>query len=105
MFGEALKIKNISQSSITGGMSFAGGPLNSYVLNSTVQMIRKIRCEENKYGIVTGISGMMTKQSFAVWGKRNLINYSFKDVSEEAENLEVPYKISSETSGEGNIIG
>ena len=105
MFGEALKIKNISQSSITGGMSFAGGPLNSYVLNSTVQMIRKIRSEENKYGIVTGISGMMTKQSFALWGKRNLINYSFKDVSEEAENNEVPYKISSETSGEGNIIG
>jgi acetyl-CoA C-acetyltransferase len=105
MFGEALKIKNISQSSITGGMSFAGGPLNSYVLNSTVQMIRKIRCEENKCGIITGISGMMTKQSFALWGKRNLINYSFKDVSEEAENYEVPYKISSETSGEGNIIG
>ena len=47
-FGEALKIKNISQSSITGGMSFAGGPLNSYVLNSTVQMIKKIRNEENK---------------------------------------------------------
>ena len=105
MFGEALKIKNISQSSITGGMSFAGGPLNSYVLNSTVQMIRKIRSEENKYGIVTGISGMMTKQSFALWGKRNLTNYSFKDVSEEAEKHEVPYKISSETSGEGNIIG
>jgi hypothetical protein len=105
MFGEALKIKNISQSSITGGMSFAGGPLNSYVLNSTVQMIRKIRSEENKCGIVTGISGMMTKQSFALWGKRNLINYSFKDVSEEAENHEVPHKISSETSGEGNIIG
>ena len=105
MFGEALKIKNLSQSSITGGMSFAGGPLNSYVLNSTVQMIRKIRSEENKHGIVTGISGMMTKQSFALWGKRNLINYSFKDVSEEAENHEVPYKISSETSGEGNIIG
>ena len=102
---EALKIKNISQSSITGGMSFAGGPLNSYVLNSTVQMIRKIRSDENKCGIVTGISGMMTKQSFALWGKRNLINYSFKDVSEEAENHEVPYKISSETSGEGNIIG
>ena len=105
MFGEALKIKNIFQSSITGGMSFAGGPLNSYVLNSTVQMIRKIRSDENKCGIVTGISGMMTKQSFALWGKRNLINYSFKDVSEEAENHEVPYKISSETSGEGNIIG
>ena len=68
-------------------------------------MIRKIRSEENKCGIVTGISGMMTKQSFALWGKRNLINYSFKDVSEEAENHEVPYEISSETSGEGNIIG
>ena len=53
MFGEALKIKNISQSSITGGMSFAGGPLNSYVLNSTVQMIRKIRSEAVSYTHLT----------------------------------------------------
>ena len=29
-------------------------------------MIRKIK-QENKHGIVTGISGMMTKQSFALW--------------------------------------
>ena len=105
MFADALKMKNISQSSITGGMSFAGGPLNSYVLNSTVQMIRMIRKEENKCGIVTGVSGMMTKQSFALWGKKNLIDFTFKDVSEVAKNNEVPHKLSSDTSGEGNIIG
>tara|TARA_B100001121_G_scaffold232117_1_gene205389 strand:- start:117 stop:494 length:378 start_codon:yes stop_codon:yes gene_type:complete len=68
-------------------------------------MIRKIRSEDDKCGIVTGISGMMTKQSFALWGKKNLIDFNFKDMSEEAENNEVPYKISSKTSGEGNIIG
>ena len=105
MFADALKMKNISQSSITGGMSFAGGPLNSYVLNSTVQMIRMIRKEENECGIVTGVSGMMTKQSFALWGKKNLIDFTFKDVSEVAKNNEVPHKASSDTSGEGNIIG
>ena len=50
MFAEALRIKNISSTSLTGGMSFAGGPLNSYVINSTVQLFKKIR--ENRAKVI-----------------------------------------------------
>ncbi|NUU25776.1 MAG: acetyl-CoA acetyltransferase [Streptomycetaceae bacterium] len=52
---------------VTGGMSFAGGPLNSYVLHSTVSMAKLLRTEPAAKGLVTCISGMVTKQAGAVW--------------------------------------
>ncbi len=105
MFAEVLKINNISNTTVTGGMSFAGGPLNSYVLNSTVQIIRKIRSNKSDIGIITGVSGMMTKQSFALWSSQRHIQFNFKDVTKEAVELDKALKISDENDGSGKIIG
>lgn len=52
---------------VTGGMSFAGGPLNSYVLQSTVAMAKVLRDDPAATGLVTCVSGMVTKQAGAVW--------------------------------------
>ena len=105
MFADALKINNISNTTVTGGMSFAGGPLNSYVLNSTVQIIRKIRSNKSDIGIITGVSGMMTKQSFALWSSKRHIPFNFKDVTKDAAELDKALKISDENDGNGKIIG
>ena len=105
MFADVLKINNFSNSTVTGGMSFAGGPLNSYVLNSTVQIIRKIRSNKSDIGIVTGVSGMMTKQSFALWSSKKHIPFNFKDVTKDAAELDKALKISDENDGNGKIIG
>ena len=64
-------------------MPFAGGPLNISIL-VTIKMILKIRNDNSNIGIVTGISGMMTKQSFALWSKNPDIEFSFKDFTSEA---------------------
>jgi len=105
MFAKSLNIQNRSNYSLTGGMAYAGGPLNSYVIHSTIKMIENIRKYPDKVGIVTGVSGMMTKQSYAMWAKEPKINFSHKDCSEEASHLEKPLEISSETEGNGKIIG
>ncbi|MFL2735027.1 MAG: acetyl-CoA acetyltransferase [Gammaproteobacteria bacterium] len=105
MFAEVLKIKNISEATVTGGMSFAGGPLNSYVLNSTVQIIRKIRSNQSDVGIITGVSGMMTKQSFALWSSQKNIPFKFMDVTEKAIKYDNPVEISEKKDGTGKIIG
>ena len=105
MFAEVLKIKNISDATVTGGMSFAGGPLNSYVLNSTVQIIRKIRSNQSDVGIITGVSGMMTKQSFALWSSQKNIPFRFMDVTEKAIKYDNPVEISDKKDGTGKIIG
>jgi acetyl-CoA C-acetyltransferase len=51
---------------VTGGMTFAGGPFNSFVLHATAAMARRLR-EQPGLGLVTTVSGMLTKPGLAVW--------------------------------------
>jgi acetyl-CoA C-acetyltransferase len=51
---------------ITGGMTFAGGPFNSFVLHATAAMARRLR-ERPGLGLVTTVSGLLTKPGLAVW--------------------------------------
>jgi acetyl-CoA C-acetyltransferase len=51
---------------ITGGMAFAGGPFNSFVLQATAAMARRLR-EQGGRGLVTTVSGLLTKPGLAVW--------------------------------------
>lgn len=51
---------------ITGGMTFAGGPFNSFVLQATAAMAQRLR-EQPGRGLVTTVSGMLTKPGLAVW--------------------------------------
>ncbi|MEY2433315.1 MAG: acetyl-CoA C-acetyltransferase [Acidimicrobiaceae bacterium] len=51
---------------ITGGMTFAGGPFNSFVLHATAAMARRLR-EQPGLGLVTTVSGLLTKPGLAVW--------------------------------------
>ena len=105
MFIKALKINEDKPLSVTGSMAFAGGPLNSYVLHSTVEMIKKIRVGEVNFGLITGVSGMMTKQSFCIWGNEYKKGFLYHDVTEKAALFEEPTKLSKETEGICTIIG
>ncbi|HSS09878.1 MAG TPA: hypothetical protein VLL25_08345, partial [Acidimicrobiales bacterium] len=49
------------------GMTFAGGPLNNYVLQATVKMAELLQADGPALGLVSSVSGMLTKQAFAVW--------------------------------------
>ena len=48
-------------------MPFAGGPFNSYVLQSTARMIELLRERPGAVGLVSSVSGVMTKHGFGVW--------------------------------------
>jgi acetyl-CoA C-acetyltransferase len=52
---------------VTGGMTFAGGPFNHYVLLSTVAVGRLLRARPDELGLVTTVSGMLSKPGLAVW--------------------------------------
>ncbi len=104
MFAESLKLNDIKDKTVTGSMPFAGGPLNSYVIHSTAKLVEKLR-ENDGVGIVTGVSGMMTKQSYALWSKNPLIDFTFEDCTKKAEEIEIPVKLSDKKNGSGKIIG
>ena len=105
MFTKSLEIDSEIPKTVTGSMPYAGGPLNSFVIHSTVKMIQKIRALEVKYGLITGVSGMMTKQSFCVWGKEYREHFIFDDVTERAKLNESPIELSNISEGKGEIIG
>ena len=105
MFCDSLELDQSSPLTITGGMSFAGGPLNHYVLSSTTQMIEKLRKESNKIGLITGVSGLMTKQSYALWSDKYFGNFSFTDVTSKAKEFDKPLSLSNKNSGTATIVG
>jgi acetyl-CoA C-acetyltransferase len=58
------------QLTVTGGMAFAGGPLNNYVLQAMTTMTGVLRADAGSLGLVTAVSGMITKQGVSVWSCR-----------------------------------
>jgi acetyl-CoA C-acetyltransferase len=52
---------------ITGGMAFAGGPLNSFVLHEIGEMAMHLREHPGELGIVGAVSGLLTKPGLSVW--------------------------------------
>ncbi|GAA3826979.1 acetyl-CoA acetyltransferase [Sphaerisporangium flaviroseum] len=55
---------------VTGGMPFAGGPLNNYALQATAEMARVLLEDPESTGLVTSVSGMLTKQAAGLWSCR-----------------------------------
>jgi acetyl-CoA C-acetyltransferase len=52
---------------VTGGMSFAGGPFNNFVLTGTATVAALLRAQPSDLGLITTVSGMLSKPGLAVW--------------------------------------
>jgi acetyl-CoA C-acetyltransferase len=69
---------------VTGGMAFAGGPLNNFVLQAVARMAEVLRADHDGTGMVTAVSGMLTKQGVSLWSaKAPASPCRFADVSDE----------------------
>jgi len=53
---------------VTGGLSFAGGPWNNYVTHAIATMSSVLRDEPGSVGLVSGNGGFITKHAFGVYG-------------------------------------
>jgi acetyl-CoA C-acetyltransferase len=52
---------------VTGGLSFAGGPWNDYVMHAIATMAGVLREDPGTRGLVSGNGGFITKHSFGVY--------------------------------------
>ncbi|SEC10917.1 acetyl-CoA C-acetyltransferase [Rhodococcus pyridinivorans] len=52
---------------ITGGLTFGGGPWNNYVSHSIAAMLTRLRENPGSYGLVTANSGYLTKHAMGVY--------------------------------------
>jgi len=86
IFARELGIDFKRQLTVTGGMAFAGGPLNNYVLQSTARMSEILRQDPGSAGLVTTVSGLLNKQGFAVWSSDDPdADFQWQNVSSEVD--------------------
>ncbi len=52
---------------VTGGLSFAGGPWNNYVSHSIATMVERLRADAGSVGLVTANGGFLTKHAFGTY--------------------------------------
>jgi acetyl-CoA C-acetyltransferase len=55
------------QLTVTGGLTFGGGPLNDYVLHAIATMVEVLRADPGSKGLVTANGGYLTKHAFCVY--------------------------------------
>lgn len=53
---------------VTGGLTFAGGPWNNYVTHSIATMAEHLAAQPGRRGLITANGGYLTKHSFGVYG-------------------------------------
>jgi acetyl-CoA C-acetyltransferase len=89
---------------VTGGMTFGGGPLNNYVLQSTAAMAGRLRGGQGTTGLVTSVSGMLTKQAVAVWSSDPPAAFRAAEVGEEVRAVTPTCPVVDEADGEGRVV-
>ena len=104
-FIKVLNLDPISKLTVTGAMPFGGGPLNNYMLHSTAQMIEKLREDRDKIGLVTGVSGMMTKQGICLWASEPVTEFKVHNVTEEAAKHDKAVPMSLASEGVAKVLG
>ena len=91
---------------VTGGMTFGGGPLNHYTFHSVVTMARLLRADPGAVGLTTSVSGLLTKPAVALWstdpGDRPM---AVVDVTEEATQATARVEVDGDVTGAGTVVG
>lgn len=64
---EALGLDQARQLTQTGGLTFAGGPLNNYVTHSIASMMTTLRDDPGSIGLVTANGGFLTKHALGIY--------------------------------------
>jgi acetyl-CoA C-acetyltransferase len=55
---------------VTGGLTFAGGPLNSYVIHAIATTVAKLRERPEATGLVSGVGGFFSKHTHGIYSGR-----------------------------------
>jgi acetyl-CoA C-acetyltransferase len=91
---------------VTGGMTFAGGPLNNYVYMATVRTAELLRAAPRATGMVTAVSGMLTKQGVNLWSATPpAAAYGFADVTREAAAATAVRPLVADYAGPATVAG
>jgi acetyl-CoA C-acetyltransferase len=88
---------------VTGGLTFAGGPWNNYVTHSIATMAEQLIAKPGSRGLITANGGYLTKHSFGVYGTEPpQREFRWEDVQPEVDR-EPTRDAAVEWSGVGTV--
>lgn len=71
---------------VTGGLTFAGGPWNNYVMHSIATLAELLVADPGRRGLITANGGYLTKHSFGVYGTEPPpAGFRWEDVQSEVD--------------------
>lgn len=65
---------------VTGGLTFAGGPWSNYVMHSIATMAQLLAANPGRRGLITANGGYLTKHSFGVYSTEPPARFCWEDV-------------------------
>jgi acetyl-CoA C-acetyltransferase len=88
---------------VTGGLTFAGGPWNNYVTHSIATMAQRLVANPGARGLISANGGWLTKHSFGVYGTTPPEHeFRWEDVQADVD-AEPTRKSKVEWSGVGTV--
>jgi len=88
---------------VTGGLTFAGGPLNNYVMHSIATMATILRSQPGEKGFITANGGYLTKHAFGVYSSEPPKKpFQHKDLQTEVDKVP-PRKAVKEYTGKATV--
>ena len=73
---------------VTGGLTFGGGPLNNYVMHSISRVVTLLREDRNKKGLITANGGFLTKHSFGIYSATPPIrDFQYENLQAEVDKM------------------
>jgi acetyl-CoA C-acetyltransferase len=88
---------------VTGGLTFAGGPWNNYVMHSIATMAERLIEQPGARGLITANGGYLTKHSFGVYGTEPPAHeFRWEDV-QSAVDCEPTRRAALEWDGVGTV--
>lgn len=89
---------------LVGGMAFAGGPFNNFTYQATHAVIRAVRDDPGSLGMVTTVSGLLTKPGLAVWSTEPpATGVCCADLGEDAAHATATVDVVGEADGLGEV--
>ena len=65
---------------VTGGLTFAGGPWSNYVMHSIATLAELLVANPGRRGLITANGGYLTKHSFGVYGTEPPAEFRWEDM-------------------------
>jgi acetyl-CoA C-acetyltransferase len=94
---------------VTGGLSFAGGPWNNYVMHAIAAMVTVLRGDAGAIGLCSANGGFLTKHSIGLYSTTPPVvaaGAGFRDTTAQATvDAEAPWALDADYTGAVTVEG